>query len=297
MRKHISFILLSIALCGLAACGLSKEEQEKANLRLFLAIQENSLSQVRKIVRKGAQVNAIDEKGVPALLRAIENGNRGFLIVRYLLDRGANVNCQDKAGTTPLLDALTRYRYARQKELIEILLTKGARVDIANQRGISPLFLAVRISSSLTSMFLDKGAPVNAATASGMTPLMNAAIGGSLETMRLLIKHGANVNARDKSNDTALLNAARVVSVSKIRLLLEHGADIKSQDKVGNTVIMNVIAAGYHPKLVQFLINKGANVHATNMNGDNAVKLAKDKGYWLVGHLLKKAGAVDQEKK
>src|ERR1043166_5243080 len=75
---------------------------------------------------------------------------------------------------------------------------------------------------------LEQGAGVNVADERGLTPLMYAAYAGSADAMRLLIDKGAHVNAQNAFGSTALMWS--VTDLKKVRLLTEHGADVRSEE-------------------------------------------------------------------
>ena len=70
----------------------------------------------------------------------------------------------------------------------------------------------------------------------GDTPLIEAARGGDVEVVRLLLSAGADVERADSSDCTPLIYAARGGHVEVERLLLSAGADTKS----------SVSSDGYH---------------------------------------------------
>jgi len=57
-----------------------------------------------------------------------------------VLDRGANVNAQDNDGSTPLhLMASWILDKSAETEIVRLLLNHGARVDVMNNWGRTPL--------------------------------------------------------------------------------------------------------------------------------------------------------------
>lgn len=90
-----------------------------------------SLETVQLLLEKGAQVNAQDEKGKTALMRAAFAGDTEA--VRLLLEKGAQVNVQDSAGDTALMHA------AGNVPSVELLLKHGADRNIKNAKGWTAL--------------------------------------------------------------------------------------------------------------------------------------------------------------
>src|SRR6185503_978222 len=97
-----------------------------------------------------------DRCGLTPLHTAAWNGSRG--VVRSLLDHGADVNATVRSaegyspewGNTPLHYACR----AGSKEIVEMLLNAGANVNASNQRGQTPLHMALA-SPELAAYLID----------------------------------------------------------------------------------------------------------------------------------------------
>jgi uncharacterized protein len=79
-----------------------------------------------------------------------------------------------------------------------------------------------------------KGAQIDYACNSN-TALGEAARGGHMDVVKLLLDRGANVNAKGRRGDTALILAAGENQVPAMELLLARGADASIKDDNGNT--------------------------------------------------------------
>jgi ankyrin repeat protein len=94
----------------------------------------------------------------------------------------------------------------------------------------------------------------------GATPLMQAALYGDSESLRLLLDNGANPNVRNEAGATALMWAAN--DLEKTRLLLDQGADVNARSEDGRTALL--IAAGQFGSsgAVKLLVDRGASLSA-----------------------------------
>ncbi|MDW3652538.1 MAG: ankyrin repeat domain-containing protein [Bacteroidia bacterium] len=93
--------------------------------------------------------------GETALHKAIATKN--FEIARHLLERGAKVDLQDKNGNTPLFKAVMGYRAnPGALEMIRSLRDKGASWDTANFHGSSPRSVAEMIGGGIDAGHNDK---------------------------------------------------------------------------------------------------------------------------------------------
>lgn len=82
-----------------------------------------------------------------------------------------------------------------------------------------------------------------------------------LEFVQTLVDNGASVNTADRHGQTLLHEAARQWDLSVAKLLLERGAVVNQPDKYGRTPL-HVAAAVNYPEMVQFLVQRGGDIHA-----------------------------------
>lgn len=105
------------------------------------------------------------------------------------------------------------------------------------------------------------GVAVNRKGAGGTTPLMQAALYGSVDDVRLLLGQGADVNARNDAGATALIWA--VHDLDKTRLLLEYGAEVDAASDHGRTALMAAAGRNGAAPIVKLLLDYGANPSAS----------------------------------
>ena len=135
-------LLLAFGLAGVLATPLAAQEQSFSDSLTFLkAVRDRDGGKVQAMVDNPSSnaINARDGKtGDTALHILIEDRNLDWLV--FLLSRGARTDLQNNAGNSPLALAaqLGWLEGATQ------LLARGARVDLANSRGETPLILVVQ---------------------------------------------------------------------------------------------------------------------------------------------------------
>ena len=128
--------------------------------------------------------------------------------VKSLLLLGANVNSTDGLGYSALIDAQACKRHddSTRVQLVELLIAKGATVNLRSSDGSTALMFAARNGDTLAvNALLRNGAEVNIADKEGETPLMKAAANScNEETVRALLSAGADLSARDHKERNAL---------------------------------------------------------------------------------------------
>lgn len=93
---------------------------------------------ILKLVRHGADVNAVDKGHKTALFLAAENGN--YDLIFCLMKLGADVNCKDVNGFTPVYMSAIR----SDLDCMNLLLTaEGLQVDAYDEAGRTPLIAAL----------------------------------------------------------------------------------------------------------------------------------------------------------
>jgi ankyrin repeat protein len=238
-----------------------------------------------------ADVNARDRFGRTALHRAAERGEVGR--VRQLLDRGANIAARVRSdetmssdwGNTPLHAAALSGR----RDVVELLLSRGADVNAANDRGATPLHLAVE-QPAVAQKLLEAGAKRDAADARGRTPLHWAASGSAYEGLALLLDKGAVTNVKDREGQTPLHLAAHAGNAAATAELLRRGADARIGDTVGVTPLHLAVASRSHA-VAEALTSAGAPVDARDALGCTPLhEAARHRADTLVALLLN-AGA------
>ena len=120
-----------------------------------------------------------------------------------LIKKGADVNVLDEYGASFLM---TSCRWS-ETDMVSFLLRHGATADKPKSaKGRTPLIIACAYyaGKAVCSMLIEKGADVNAAANDGTTALMMAASNAKLDVVELLLKKGANARAKDANGQTAL---------------------------------------------------------------------------------------------
>jgi ankyrin repeat protein len=87
--------------------------------------------------------------------------------VKQHLAAGVDVNAKDDDGGTPMYWAAVNGR----KEIVELLIAKGADVNAKSKRGTPLHFAAKGGHREVAKLLIAKGADVNAKTGDGVTPL------------------------------------------------------------------------------------------------------------------------------
>jgi ankyrin repeat protein len=120
-----------------------------------------------------------------------------------------------------------------RKDVLDFLLQHGADPNAAskNQMRVTPLHSAVahrdpEIATAMVESLLSNGAKVNIAQDGGWTPLHQAAAHGQMEIMELLLDRKADVNAESDDGTTPLRMAHNKGFSEAAEMLQQHGATL-----------------------------------------------------------------------
>ncbi|KAL9109989.1 MAG: hypothetical protein Q9187_008105 [Circinaria calcarea] len=201
---------------------------------LHKAADEGDCAAALWLLKKGADANAIDQKGRTALHKVGRYSQ--VSVARLLIQYGADSTKADESSRTPLHEAVSS-TFNESGELVQLLLENKAKVEARDTNQRTPLHEAARNGSATAlQLLLEKGADIEAKDDKGQTPLQEACFDLGSKKMRLLLQKGADINKTNCNGCTALhIVSARGNSEGVKLLLSQHGIDPNSQDEDGNT--------------------------------------------------------------
>jgi ankyrin repeat protein len=234
--------------------------------------------------------------GLTALHFAVREGHLDT--VKFLAENAqVNVNQPSIDGSTPLLVAVQNGYYS----IASYLIARGADPNVANGKGWTPLYLAVKNRNPET------------------TALPAPPADGVLEMIATLLDHGANPNLRiaeptevhqgmtalwlKEAGATPLLRAALCGDLATVELLLKQKADPAISTLDHTTPLMVAAGVGWadgmlheHSEaqtvaLLNLLLQLGADINAANDHGITALHGAAYKGANKAVQLLVDRGA------
>ncbi|KAK8877827.1 hypothetical protein M9Y10_004590 [Tritrichomonas musculus] len=146
---------------------------------------------------------------------------RSLAQVRALLEKRLNLDALDEAAmTTPLIYAVD---YGNL-EIVKLLTAAGASIDFGAK--LSPIHLAIRQKKNdIVNFFLQNGCDVNTVTSENESPIYDAIRAADLKLVQLLVSKGANVNVLNSNNMSPLYVAVGRRNLPIVKYLLSENAD------------------------------------------------------------------------
>ncbi len=201
--------------------------------------------------------------------------------VRALLDQdSALLQAKNAQSQSPILFSI----YNRQKEIRELLLSRGAQLELHEAAAAGDLPRVkelVEKDASLAKSFSPDGFPV----------LALAAVFGQFEVTKYLHEKGGDVNAvaTNGSGYNALTGAVASGHTEIVKWLLANGAEPNYRYANNYSPLLTAAANG-HLEILKALLAHGADLHAKTNDGKNAVAYAEERSHKEVAAFLLQQG-------
>ena len=196
MKQYFKYVVYLYVLIGFSVSHAGSYDD------FFKAIAFDQVQDVQKLLKRGFDPNSPNEKGVPALLVALQSG--------------------------------------AYKTAVLLAQEPQTRVEVSNPNNESALMLAaINNQMEVATLLINRGAEVNR---KGWTPLHYAATRGHIAMMRLLLENSAYIDAESPNGTTPLMMAAYYAPPLAVKLLLEEGADPTLRNQAKATALDMALA-------------------------------------------------------
>lgn len=225
---------------------------------LLSAVRAKQVEKVRRLLKKGADVQARDELGQTALHLAVENDDADM--IEALVRGGAVVDARSETfDSTPLADAVV----GKKRRAVEALLRHRPALVQATEDPTLLILAAERGDGATLKLLLAAGMdPTRSVThksVSNVNALMAAAGEGNAETVKVLLETSVDVNQRDTYGDHCLNWAVGFGKFHVVPLLLDAARKVELNfvGYEGQTALDMAIAKNHAPT-IELLRQRGA---------------------------------------
>jgi len=188
---------------------------------------EEKEDMIEKLIRRGSNVNFIDNTGNTALVYAIQK--KSLSLVNILIKNDANINYLIPSKN------LTILMYAielKELNIIQRLIEYGIDINYKNTDGYTAFEKASEKDKIEIFEYLVKY-DINNFT----SEMINSMISKErLDLIKILLDHNFDINLKDDNDDTPLVYAIRNRKVDIAVYLIMNGANINNKNKQGETI-------------------------------------------------------------
>ena len=247
---------------------LTRSEQARLDERLRDAAWANNVADAKRLIRRGANVNAKDETVQSAYLISTSEGYLDLL--RLTLRNGAKIGDKDSWNGTGLIRAAERGHHGVVGELLQA----GIARDHVNRIGYQAIHEAVWLGedtdvyATTLRVLAAGGVQLNKASRDeGLNPLQMAQDRGYEGLEKVLTRMTTSQPPDDA--DSALLRAAARGDADGVAIALRAGADLEARDGRRRTALL-LAAERDHVDTAKVLVALGADPDAIDDRHDTA---------------------------
>ncbi len=258
---------------------------------------------VKHLIKKGANLNALDDKGANPLVYACRGGNITPEILELYIKNGFDISQKypQLEGADLLLLCIGQDKGLK---ITDELISKGLSLQVEDKKGRGAFYYAALVGDNVENLrtLVKRGVKYDSsallAVAEGahkvtngvqpylyligelkLDPKITNVQGETLlhivarkpkqeEVINYLLSSGADASRKDKNGNTAFMLVCGGKSLSIVKQLFPYCRDINAKNANGETALLNAVKTG-STEIVNFLLQKGASLRTTDAKGNS----------------------------
>lgn len=249
----------------------TEKMESGANPILLIMPHIKDVNELDYFLNKGLQLDSKDNKGNNAITYASLKGNKK--VIEYLISKGIAV--QDNALFYASKGAR---RFDNNVDFFKFLSEKGADVNVTNDKGENLFFKLAgnKHALDIANFLLNNKVVVDKKNNNGITAIFNAVKRDDVALVEFFLNQKGNTNLTDKDKNNLLHIASQELSVESLKKLLKYSKDgINSKNADGYTPLLIASMKAQDAKILELLIQNGANKNVSTEFGETPFDLAK----------------------
>ena len=207
-------------------------------------------------------------------LWSLRDGDK--VLMDYALKKGADPNYTDEKGMNAYLHAVDNQNLKAMRYCIDTL---NLSTVLSNAEGHTDLMLAAYDGNrAVLENVLSRNPNLNAVDKYGQNALCHAMYFNQVETIELLLAKGVDLNHQDEDGYTVVVRAAEMGQKKVIDCLLKHNPDLTLKTKTGKNILSFIYDdTPMDLELILKLIASGADPKVTTSFGTDFAYIAIDR--------------------
>lgn len=273
---------------------------------VHVAAETGCRSIIRLFLAESTREYGRDGEG-RSLLHFLVMWQPGSLIEDFINAKSPIIDVLDKKRRTPLSYAALY----NNNEALEVLIHHGAKVDLKDSNGSTPLHQALKGSAKTASLLVVRGANLRRTDGYGQNCLQIAARSQRQDTVDFVFSVMAErnqsftadmIHSRDFHGKSALHRVCAAHDFSQeytskravfkfVHILLKQGADVDAQDRFGYTPA-HAAASGNNITAMDALLDESPDLAILDQHRCTAMDWALAQGQIEMADMMREAGGV-----
>lgn len=225
-------------------------------MEMFELALQNRLEELKNEV---TDINIVDHKRRTLLHHAIIGNSMETIL--WLIKKGINVNAVDESGETALFESVRRSNL----EIAKTLIISHANPNIANHRYELPIHIAAhRGDWRMIQLLVEAQTIITKKAIDDKQVIHYAVLGGQVDLVPKLIDlTSGSYFVRDEYGNTLLHYATRTSNLAMVKFLVEKGLDVNSLNDQYETPLFSAVKNNNF-EIVNYLVKEGAFIDIKN---------------------------------
>ena len=260
--------------------------------------------------------NAVNEKGETLLDISVKSDQKNILLL--LLEKGADCNIKNAEGQMPIHVAITRLKYNKSDlDIVNLLIDHHTDLNVCNNVNETPLHMAAKVGHfEIVRKLIQKRASFDSRNNQCLTPaqvaikenqtkiakffiesydprrvLRSAVVKENAPMVKLLLEIGENPNSTELGNITLLHKAVRMGHLKIVQYLIDHGANVEAQTNGSMETPLHYAVKYSSEEMIEELLKNNIQINSLDRDHCTPLWLAVSNGKKEIVEVLIDAGA------
>ncbi|OMJ84820.1 hypothetical protein SteCoe_14008 [Stentor coeruleus] len=266
------------------------QRDQNGNTLMHIAVElkRNELAILELLISNGWDVNSQNNLGATPLHYVALRKDSGRPVALLLLKNLANTQISTNLGHTPLHLACERYKL----ELVQVLLEHKAIPGSMDRNNNTPLHVLLlsqgrdTVAREIVEVLIKGGARLDTKNCEGNDSLLLASSRGFTRVCQLLLQNGSNPRITNDFGNTVVHLSSAAGHSELVEMLLELEMPYINVTNADGDTPLHLAVKNNHAEVAAVLIKKGSSIATKNAAGKSPLDLVSqdEKSIFAVKH-------------